>query len=185
MYSSPLVADASQILAYLLATAIHNPNHENEKTLKEAILTARGFDWKTLTPGSPLKDLFNDHSPWRTKTRWDLFYQQQIYGPTVETTLEGVLWSLLKTDNFKDAVLMASNLGDTLQAERIAAITGQIAGALYGKNNIPQEWLKQLVMGDKIEELATKLAEYHLNHTAGSHIRQEVFPTSAVHLPEN
>ena len=51
---------------------------------------------------------------------------------------------------------MATNLGD--DADTTAAEVGQIAGAFYGKSNIPQPWLNKLVMRTEIEQLALDLA---------------------------
>jgi ADP-ribosyl-[dinitrogen reductase] hydrolase len=46
------------------------------------------------------------------------------------------------TDNFRDAILMAANLGH--DADTSAAITGQLAGAYYGIEGIPVEWLDRV-----------------------------------------
>ena len=70
-------------------------------------------------------------------------------------TLEAALWSVWKTDNFRDAVLTAVNLGD--DADSVGAVAGQLAGALYGASRIPQEWLAKLAWRDKIEKLAGAL----------------------------
>jgi ADP-ribosyl-[dinitrogen reductase] hydrolase len=39
----------------------------------------------------------------------------------------------------------------------VAAVTGQIAGALWGKNAIPQHWLDRLAWRDEIESRARQL----------------------------
>jgi ADP-ribosyl-[dinitrogen reductase] hydrolase len=65
------------------------------------------------------------------------------------------LWSVWQTDNFRDAVLMAANLGD--DADSVAAVAGQLAGALYGASSIPPEWLDKLAWREEIEELAGDL----------------------------
>jgi len=75
-------------------------------------------------------------------------------GYTVES-LEAALWCFYKTENFKDCVLMAANLGD--DADTTASISGQIAGAFYGETGIPAEWLQKLTMGDEIGEIAEQL----------------------------
>lgn len=56
-------------------------------------------------------------------------------------TLEVALWAVWHTNNFKDAVLLAANLGD--DADSIAAATGQLAGALYGLSGIPEAWVEK------------------------------------------
>lgn len=57
-------------------------------------------------------------------------------------TLEAALWCFANTDNFKDGILLAANLGG--DADTIAAVYGQIAGAYYGEADIPAEWVRVL-----------------------------------------
>jgi len=64
----------------------------------------------------------------------------------VVDTLEAALWCLLNTDNYKDCVLKAVNLGD--DTDTVAAIAGGLAGMFYGVDAIPNEWLEQLVWRD-------------------------------------
>lgn len=60
----------------------------------------------------------------------------------VEDSFAAALYCILKTNCFKDAVAKAANLGG--DADTIAAITGGLAGALYGFENIPVEWVDEL-----------------------------------------
>ena len=69
----------------------------------------------------------------------------------VVDTLEAVVWCLLTTASYKDAVLQAVNLGD--DTDTIGAITGSLAGLYYGYNAIPAEWLKELQCREWIEKL--------------------------------
>ena len=55
----------------------------------------------------------------------------------------------------KDAVLKAVNLGD--DTDTVGAITGGLAGIIYGYDTIPSEWLEVLARKDDIIELADKL----------------------------
>ena len=64
---------------------------------------------------------------------------------------------MLTTDNYKDAVLKAVNLGE--DTDTTAAVTGGLAGLLYGLDNIPNNWKKQIAKHDDIEELAERLGE--------------------------
>jgi len=73
----------------------------------------------------------------------------------VDTTHKAAKWALRTTDNFKDAVLLAANLGD--ECDAIAAVAGQYAGATYGLAGIPKEWVEKLIWKDYILELAEKL----------------------------
>jgi ADP-ribosylglycohydrolase len=72
-------------------------------------------------------------------------------------TLEAALWSVWRTDNFRDAVLTAAELGGA--AGGIAAVCGQLAGALYGASSIPEEWLEKLAWWEKLEVMAADLHE--------------------------
>lgn len=70
-------------------------------------------------------------------------------------SLEAALWCVGRTRSFADAVLLAANLGD--DADTIAAITGQLAGAIYGASGIPAEWLECLAWRDRISSDAAAL----------------------------
>jgi ADP-ribosylglycohydrolase len=54
-------------------------------------------------------------------------------------------------------LLAAANLGD--DADTTAAIVGQVAGAFYGLEGIPQHWLNQLHLRDQILSTAEALYE--------------------------
>jgi ADP-ribosylglycohydrolase len=70
-------------------------------------------------------------------------------------TLESVLWCFLTTNSFKDSVLRAVNLGG--DTDTIGAITGGLAGGYYGFDNIPKNWLKNLVKSKEIFKLSNRL----------------------------
>ncbi len=72
-------------------------------------------------------------------------------------TLEASIWCLLTTENYKDAVLKAVNLGD--DTDTTGAVTGGLAGLLYGFDNIPEKWIKQIARYDDIENLAERLGD--------------------------
>ena len=75
----------------------------------------------------------------------------------VVDTLESSIYCILTTNNYKDAVLKAVNLGE--DTDTIAAITGSIAGALYGIDNIPEEWINSLQRKELIDEYVNKFLE--------------------------
>jgi len=50
---------------------------------------------------------------------------------------------------------LAANLGDN--ADTVAAVAGQIAGALWVRKAIPQHWLEWLVWREEIERKASWL----------------------------
>src|SRR5687767_4689117 len=70
--------------------------------------------------------------------------------------LEAALWCFRKTRSFERAVLRAANLGG--DADTTAAVCGQLAGAFYGAQAIPSQWVSKLAMHEEIARLADSLA---------------------------
>ena len=78
----------------------------------------------------------------------------------VVDTLEAALWCVLKTDNYRDCVLMAVNLGG--DTDTIAAVAGGLAGILYGiggNNGIPEEWIDQIAKKKWMKDLCESFEE--------------------------
>lgn len=70
-------------------------------------------------------------------------------------TLDAARWCVATSDNFREAVLKAANLGD--DADTVGAVTGQIAGALHGLSGIPADWLERLAWREHLLERAESL----------------------------
>jgi ADP-ribosyl-[dinitrogen reductase] hydrolase len=78
-------------------------------------------------------------------------------GGYVVHTLEASMWCLLTTNTYAEAVLKAVNLGrDT---DTTAAVTGGLAGMLYGFNGIPKAWVDKLARVGDIEDLVQRLSK--------------------------
>lgn len=75
----------------------------------------------------------------------------------VAHSLEAAIWCVGRTGGFADALLLAANLGG--DADTVAAITGQLAGALYGYQAIPKDWLGQLTAQGMIFGLGRQLVD--------------------------
>ena len=60
----------------------------------------------------------------------------------VVDTLEAVLWVVLNTNSYKQAIVGAINLGG--DTNTIGALTGSIAGVIYGVDDIPNEWIDDI-----------------------------------------
>ena len=73
----------------------------------------------------------------------------------VIATLEAALWCVNRTSSFEDALILAVNLGH--DSDTVAAVTGQLAGALYGRSGIPQRWLEKLAWRKQIEDRVASL----------------------------
>ena len=87
---------------------------------------------------------------WRGRTRDTI----RSSGYVVHT-LEAAIWSVARTGDFRGAVLLAANLAD--DADTVAAVTGQLAGALYGLNAIPDHWRERVAWKDQLLAAARRL----------------------------
>ncbi len=72
-------------------------------------------------------------------------------------TLEASIWCILTTGNYQAATLKAVNLGD--DTDTTGAVTGGLAGLLYGFETIPKNWLQQIARKEDIENLADRLKD--------------------------
>ena len=70
-------------------------------------------------------------------------------------TLEAAIWSVARTADFRGAVLLAANLAD--DADTVAAVTGQLAGAIHGLSGIPEPWLARVAWRGRLVEAAQRL----------------------------
>lgn len=75
----------------------------------------------------------------------------------VVNTLEASLWCLLTTKSYDDAVLEAVNLGE--DTDTTGAVTGSLAGIVYGYDNIPEHWRQQLRRHDYLLKLCKGFEE--------------------------
>jgi ADP-ribosylglycohydrolase len=78
-------------------------------------------------------------------------------GGYVTHSLEAALWAFAKSTCFEDGALLAVNLGD--DADTTGAIYGQLAGAFYGVDSIPERWRKKLAKLDVLESFASRVFE--------------------------
>ena len=77
----------------------------------------------------------------------------------VVESLEAALWAFYKSSTFEEGCLKAVNLGN--DSDTTGAIYGQLAGAYYGRQNIPQKWLDKLAHYNTIHNIAENL--YYLS----------------------
>lgn len=106
---------------------------------------------------------------------WDIIEKEVLegtkykYGDTpiitssgyVVDTMQCALYCIRHTGNFHDALVVAANLGG--DADTIAAVTGGLAGAIYGYDNIPNRWSKELHpnVARELDFYAEKAIENH------------------------
>lgn len=140
-HAAPEAVDACITYAEVLADAINGrPRGE--------VLRVR--DWPYAGKIGPIMA-----GAWRGKRRGEI-----ASSGYVAHSLEAALWCVGRTGSFAEAVLLAANLGD--DADTTAAITGQLAGALYGADEIPAEWRQQVALGARIEAMAGRLFDWGL-----------------------
>ena len=71
-------------------------------------------------------------------------------GWSVET-LQAALWAFNTTSSFEEGLIAAVNLGG--DSDSIGAVYGQIAGAYYGFDAIPERWVKSVKTWEKVNAL--------------------------------
>jgi ADP-ribosyl-[dinitrogen reductase] hydrolase len=72
-------------------------------------------------------------------------------------SLEASLWCLLTSSSYTEAVLKAVNLGE--DTDTTGAITGGLAGLVYGEEAIPEKWIEQIA---RIEDIETIIEQFKL-----------------------
>lgn len=140
--------EACTLFAELLVEAIAGAS-------KETVLLAR--DWSgdariaEVAAGS-----------WRAKERDAISSSGYVLH-----TLEAALWCVGRSESIEEALTLAANLAD--DADTVAAVTGQLAGALWGVSGAPAGWLDSLAWREHIELLAASLFEDANSERMGGH----------------
>ena len=144
-HGSPQCVSACRYLALILCGLIHG---EDRDTILDA-------DWP------PLAELRRHAAlhPEVEEIAEGSFRRKQppeiVGSGYVVKSLEASLWAFHKATTFRDAVLEAVNLGD--DADTTGAVCGQIAGAYWGKQGVPQDWRNRLARRELIEEALVAL----------------------------
>lgn len=73
------------------------------------------------------------------------------------STLDAALWAFHSTQTFEEGMIAAVNLGG--DSDSIGAVYGQIAGAYYGYDAIPERWLAAIKDRSKIDDLITRFLD--------------------------
>lgn len=89
---------------------------------------------------------------------YDLTEKEIFSSGYVLHTLEASIYCLLTSDNYKSATLKAVNLGE--DTDTTAAVTGGLAGLLYGWETIPKSWLQQIARRHDIDDLADRVRNF-------------------------
>lgn len=138
---------------YFMARAIVNEDGDLNSRLQSGMDAARAF---YQTAESYTKELENYGRMYDIEG-FSLLDEGQIRSTGyVVDTLEAAVWSLSRTESFRDALLTAVNLGD--DSDSVGAVCGGLAGLYYGYDAIPADWLAAIQKRDWIEDLCEKAA---------------------------
>jgi len=75
----------------------------------------------------------------------------------VMNTLKASIYCFMTTDNYKDATLMAVNLGN--DSDTTGAVTGGLAGLYYGFDAIPEKWVNEIKKSAYIKSLCDRFSK--------------------------
>jgi ADP-ribosyl-[dinitrogen reductase] hydrolase len=128
-HRAPECLEASGWFSALLTRAING-------TPKERLLASA-----TISDGGKVGAIAQ--GCWRGKTRADI----RSTGYVIDS-LEAAVWCVDQAEDFEQALVLAVNLGD--DADTVGAITGQLAGAIWGLSSIPDRWLRPLAWGAQL-----------------------------------
>jgi ADP-ribosyl-[dinitrogen reductase] hydrolase len=70
-------------------------------------------------------------------------------------TRDAAYWAVANHKTFRSALIAAVNLGG--DTDTVGAVTGMLAGAIYGESSIPDEWLRILHRSKHIRSMADRL----------------------------
>ena len=142
-------------------------NHEKELDLGLEELIANGIN-------KSKEYYFNNHSFESELHHFNRVFSLNIQnlprdeiksGGYTISSLEASIWCLLNNKNYKDTILTAVNLGN--DTDTTACIAGGLAGIYYGYEDIPADWINQLVERRKIESFVKKFS--NLLHETSIH----------------
>ena len=119
-----------------------------EKNLEAAFGRIADFSWKRYFSEEAQDELRDVISP----MVHDLSEGEIGETGYVVDTLKTALYSLSHSTDYESAILSAVNLG--YDTDTSAAVTGALAGVLYGSRSIPKRWMEALLSRDMIEEAA-------------------------------
>ena len=75
----------------------------------------------------------------------------------VVDSLEASIWCVMTSNSFEESVLKAVNLGD--DTDTIGALTGALAGLVYGSIGIPKKWIDSLQRKEYLDDMINKYIE--------------------------
>lgn len=146
-HANRVAVDACRYMTALMIGALNGASREE---LLSPLYAPEPRYWDTRPLARPIHEIAS--GSFRKKSA------SQVQGSGyVAHTLEAALWAFHDTDTFRDGALRAVNLGD--DADTTGAVYGQLAGAYYGMEAIPHEWVAQLAQLNVLLDVADRLHE--------------------------
>lgn len=140
---------AAEATTALFATALYYALHGSSKTeiLKQL---SRQIE------SSSYHDFYLDNKASLITRALDKDEKQfQNLGGYIVDTFAISLWGLINYDNFKNGMLAVIRLGGDTDTN--AACYGQLAGAYYGYQSIPEEWRTEVYLADELVTISDDL----------------------------
>ena len=130
---------------------------ESSKLFCDLLIRAMLYSEKNQVLNSTYESTSEAVNKIARKTYLEMSYEDLTGGGFVIESLESALWCFCHGNSFKECILLAANIGN--DADTTAAICGQIAGAFYGIEQIPKDWVESLTDSKEILSIANNLYE--------------------------
>jgi ADP-ribosylglycohydrolase len=139
----PTCADCCQIYTRLIVRAMNGASKED---------LAKEFASTPFTDAKVKQrlDRYASLADWQNTDEDDIKSSGYVL-----STLEASLWAFFTTSTFQSGAFKVVNLG--YDADTVGAVYGGLAGAYYGIEEIPAEWIAGLQKRDVVEEIASGL----------------------------
>lgn len=148
------------IYAKVLARLLDCPNVDKVAGLQQALTECKKYLEKQ-SDGAFGHEVEQYSRLWNLETFKSLAEEEIKSSGYVLHTLEAGLWCFLNTDNYRDCVLKAVNLGD--DTDTVGAVAGGLAGLYYGLTKIPTEWLELIPKREWIMDLVENMIKSKQN----------------------
>jgi ADP-ribosyl-[dinitrogen reductase] hydrolase len=144
-HGAPTAVDACRYLGGLIVGAVNGK--DKDELLSDHYAPVPGY-WKRRPLVMEVADIAS--GSFKRKDPPDI----RGTGYVVQS-LEAALWAFYHANSFKEGCLLAVNLGD--DADTTGAVYGQLAGAFYGEEGIPEDWREKVSYHELIVSFAEKL----------------------------
>ena len=138
-----LCIESCQVYVRLIAAMLRSSNRQLEK--RELFALLKDFDFTV----EALQTVFGKYGKVEDI---ESFPEKDISSSGyVLHTLEAALWAFFSTSSFKEGAIKVVNLGD--DADTVGAVYGGLAGAYYGVDAIPKDWVDGLIAHDLLDRV--------------------------------